>query len=233
MPTQKLFKRRVRERMSRTGERYTAALRHVAKARERTTAADRNVDQDLDQLATARELASDAKLTEATGQDWAAWIAILDRWGARDRTHREIARYLATEQSVPPWWTQAVTTGYERARGMRRKHQQPVGFTIYASKTVAVPLDVFFAAFVDDGIRVQWLTDGSMRVRTSQPGKLARFDWGDGATRILVTFEAKGPMKSTAHVVHERLADAEAAEIAKGQWKARVTTLKAFLESDR
>ena len=116
---------------------------------------------------------------------------------------------------------------------MRRKHQQPDGFTIYASKTVGVPVDTLFGAFVDDATRVRWLTDGSMRMRTSQPGKLARFDWGDGATRILVTFEAKGPMKSTVHVVHERLPGADAAEVAKGQWRARVITLKAFLESDR
>ena len=228
MPTQKLFKRRVRERMSRTGERYTAALRHVAKARDRITTANQ-----VDGLAAARELASDEKLTDATGQDWAAWITILDRWGARDRSHRDIATHLATEQSVPPWWTQTVTTGYERARGMRLKHQQPDGFTIYASKTVAVSLDVLFAAFVDDATRGRWLTDGAMRLRTSQPGKLARFDWGDGATRILVTFEAKGPMKATAHVVHERLPDWDAAETAKALWKVRVSTLKAFLESDR
>jgi hypothetical protein len=224
MTTQKLFKRRVRERMSKTGESYTAARRHVAPTRDRLVSARTG-------LASARELASDEKLTAATGQDWGAWLSVLDRWGARDRKHREIVDVLIAEHSVPGWWAQAITTGYERARGMRLKHQQPTGFTVYASKTVGVPIGVLFEAFVDERMRDRWLTDGSMSIRTSQPHKLARFDWGDASTRVLVTFEEKGPMKATAYVSHERLPDADAAEIAKALWKKRVTALKAFLES--
>jgi hypothetical protein len=114
---------------------------------------------------------------------------------------------------------------------MRLKHQQPDGFTVYASKTVGVPLGVLFDAFADELTREQWLTDGAMSIRSSQRGKVARFDWAGGATRVLVTFEAKGPTKATAHVSHERLPDAGAADVAKALWKKRVAALKAFLES--
>jgi hypothetical protein len=224
MTTQKLFKRRVRERMSKTGESYTTARLRVMPARDRVETARTN-------LASAKELASDDKLTEATGQNWDAWLSILDRWGARDRKHREIAEYLIAEHSVPGWWVQTITTGYERARGMRLKHQQPDGFTVYASKTVGVPIGVLFDAFVDQPTRARWLTDGTMKLRTAQPGKVARFDWGDGRTRILVTFEEKGPMKATAYVSHERLPDADAADAAKVLWKKRVAAMKGFLES--
>ena len=92
-------------------------------------------------------------------------------------------------------------------------------------------MSVLFEAFVGDRTRERWLTDGTMRLRTAQPGKVARFDWGDGATRVLVTFEEKGPMKATAHVSHERLPDASAAETAKSDWKQRVAALKTFLEA--
>jgi hypothetical protein len=224
MTTQKLFKRRVRERMSKTGESYAAARTHVVVGRERLETA-------RTRLASAKELASDAKLTEATGRDWQAWLTILDRWGARDRTHREIVEYLRAEQGVPDWWTQAITNGYERARGLRAKHQQADGFTIYVSKTVAAPLEALFAAFVDDAARDRWLTDGPMSVRNAQPGKVARFDWRDDGTRVMVTFEAKGASKATAHVSHERLPDAEAGEAAKSAWKDRLLALKASLES--
>lgn len=226
MTTQKLFKRRVRERMCKTGESYTTARAHVARNRER-------LQDDRSRLDSARELASDAKLTEATGRDWQGWLAILDAWGARDRNHTETARYLVDEQGVPGWWAQSITNGYERARGLRAKHQQPNGFTIYASKTVGVSLEALFGAFGDDGARAQWLTDGSMSLRSSQPEKVARFDWAGGPTRVMVTFEAKGPLKSTAYVAHERLPDAEAAETAKAQWKKRVAALKSYLEADR
>jgi hypothetical protein len=224
MTTQKLLKRRVRERMSKTGESYTAARRHVVIGRDRLQA-------DRARLASAKELASDGKLTEATGQSWEAWISILDRWGARDQQHRETVVFLMTEHGVPGWWAQAITTGYERARGLRLKHQQPDGFTVYASRTVGVSIERLFDAFLDERMRKGWLTDGSMSRRTAQRGKFARFDWGDTPTRVLVTFEAKGPAKSTAYVSHERLAGADAAEAAKAAWKDRLASLKAFLES--
>ena len=224
MTTQKLLKRRVRERMSKTGESYTAARRHVVRGRDSLEAARAR-------LASARELASDEKLAEATGHDWEEWISLLERWGARDRKHGETADFLVARHGVPGWWAQAITTGYERASGMRLKHQQPDGFTIYASKTVGVPIDVLFDAFVDEPTRRRWLTDGSMALRTSQPGKVARFDWDDGPTRVLVTFEAKAPSRATAHVAHERLPDADSAETAKALWKSRVAALKSFLES--
>lgn len=224
MTTQRLFKRRVRERMSKTGESYTTARRYVAPKRDSVEAARTRLER-------ATELASEEKVTAATGQGWAAWLAILDRWGARDRRHGETVDFLMAEHAVPSWYAQAITNGYERVRGMRLKHQQADGFTVYASKTVAVPIGQLFDAFVDERMRTPWLTDGSMSLRTSQPGKVARFDWGDGRTRVSVTFEAKGPAKSTAYVAHERLADPEAAEAAKALWRRRVVALRAFLEA--
>jgi len=224
MTTQKLLKRRVRERMAKTGERYTAAQRHVAQQRDHLEAARKG-------LARAAELASDAKLTEVTGRSWEAWLTVLDRWGARDRKHGETVDFLIGEQAVTHWWAQTITNGYERARGMRLKHQQPDGFTIYASRTVGVDIGVLFGAFVDDWARGEWLTDGSMSLRSAQPAKVARFDWGDGPTRVSVTFEDKGPAKSTVAVAHERLADPDAAETAKASWKDRLAALKAHLES--
>jgi hypothetical protein len=62
MTTQKRFKRRVRERMSKTGESYAAARSHVARTRDRVRAtAD---------LSSATELVSDERLREATGRGW-------------------------------------------------------------------------------------------------------------------------------------------------------------------
>ena len=223
MTTQKLFKRRVRARMEKTGESYTTARQQLATRRERL--AQPPID-----LSPALELVSDEKLTAATGHGWDHWLSVLDRWGARERKHGEIATYLSSEHGVPGWWTQAITNGYERTRGIRRKHQQADGYTIYASKTVRVPIEVLFEAFVAEDMRRQWLTDGTMSLRTSVANKTARFDWGDGTTRILVTFDAKEPMKSSAHVSHERLPDETVAEVAKAQWKKRVSGLKAILE---
>jgi hypothetical protein len=220
----KSFKRRVRERMSKTGESYTAARGHVAQKRDRVKAA-------RTRLAADAKPVSDQKIKEATGRTWEAWLSILDRWGARDRKHGETVDFLMTQHDVEGWYAQAITVGYERARGMRLKHQQADGFTISASKTIAVPIDVLFNAFVSSRRRKRWLTDGAMSLRTSQPGRTARFDWEDGSTRVNISVIDKGPSKSMVAVAHERLADADDAETAKALWKERLARLKSFLES--
>jgi hypothetical protein len=224
MTRERSFKRRVRERKSKTGESYTAARSHVSQKRDRVQAARTT-------LATPSDRPSDARIKEATGRKWDAWFSVLDRWGARDRKHGETVGFLMDEHSVPGWWAQSITVWYERGRGLRLKHQQADGFTVYASRTISVPVDVLFDAFVNARSRRKWLTDGTMSLRTSQPGHTARFDWGDGSTRVSVSFLAKGPAKASVAVAHERLPDADEAEMAKASWRSRLATLKSALES--
>ena len=57
-----------------------------------------------------------------------------------------IAKLVATRHKIPGWWAQAVTVGYERARGLRDKYQTPAGYQAGASKTVNVPLATLFGA---------------------------------------------------------------------------------------
>jgi hypothetical protein len=217
------FKRHVRERMTKTGESYAAARSQVVQKRDRVNTA-------RTKLADTADRPAEDKLTAATGKSWEAWFSILDRWGARVRKHGETAAYLMEEHSVPGWWAQSITVWYERSRGMRLKHQQKDGFTVTASKTVAVPADVLFDAFVEPRSRRKWLTDGTMRLRTSQPGRGARFDWTGGATRVVAWFEPKGATKATVSVAHERLPDPDEAETAKLAWRQRLVALKSFLE---
>ena len=93
-----------------------------------------------------------------------------------------------------------------------------------------MPVERLYDAFVDESLRRRWLPDGELTERTATKPKSARFDWGDGATRVNVVFEAKGEEKSTAALQHERLADAEEAERMKAYWRDRVSTLEEVLE---
>jgi hypothetical protein len=220
----KTFKRRVRERMSKTGESYTSARAQVARKRDRDKAA-------RDRLATTDDLASDAVVERETGKGYEEWFAILDAWEARQKSHRDIARHLMDEHAVPGWYAQTITVGYERARGMRVKHQRPTGFEVSASKTIGVPVDVLFDAFVDDAERAKWLTSGTMSLRTSEAARSARFDWEAGDTRVVIWFEDKGPAKSKVSLAHQKLADADDAETMKAMWRERLGELKDLLES--
>jgi hypothetical protein len=168
----------------------------------------------------------------ATGHDREEWFARLDRWGAASRKHGEIAAWIMAEHGVDNWWAQTLTVDYEQARGLRPPGGSRDGtFAVSASKTVAVPVERLFAAFVDTKLRKRWLPGAVLRKRTSQLNRSVRFDWEDGATRVYVGFTAKGDAKSQADLLHERLPSAQAAEKAKAYWRAHIAALKTLLES--
>jgi hypothetical protein len=220
MTRHRSFKRLVRARMEKTGESYAAARARLLAAEEPTEGAEPT-------LAT-----SDDAIRDRTGRGWEEWFDLLDDWGAAERPHREVARWVAEQQGVDPlaWGAQAVTFSYERTRGLRAAGEHADGFAITATKTVAVPVDRLYDAFVDEALRAKWLPEDELRVRTATKPKSARFDWGDGTTRVNVGFVAKGDEKSSVAVAHERLADGEEAERMKAFWRGRMVALKELLE---
>ena len=168
---------------------------------------------------------------DSTGRDRDEWFALLDAWGAPGREYRDIADWLTGEHDLSDWWAQKLIVEYEQTRGLREPGVRPGGtFTVTASKSVAVPVERLFEAFVDADLRKRWLPGAVMRERTSQPPHSARFDWGDGATRVNVGLTAKGEAKSQAAVEHEHLPDAETAEQTKAYWRERLAALKVLLE---
>ena len=226
MTRQKSFKTRVRARAEKTGESYTTARRHLL-ARSEEPGESVAVSPPPTQEESGRRPSDDA-VRRSTGRAYEEWFVVLDRWGAGERSHKEIATWLDAEHATGGWWAQSVTVAYEQARGRRAPGQRPDGFEISASATVAVPLEDLYAAFVEETLRRGWLPDAPLTVRTTQPGKSMRANWGDGFSRVNVYFAAKGDTKSHVAIVHERLADAAAAEEMKAYWRARLKELKAL-----
>jgi Domain of unknown function (DUF4287) len=218
MTRQSSFKRLVRARMEKTGESYTSARASLLTAEEPKAAEGPALTM------------SDEAIRRRTGRGWEEWFDLLDEWGGVERPHREIAQWLADEHGIRGWDAQSVTVTYERARGLRAVGENAEGFTVSASKTVAVPVERLYEAFVDESLRQRWLPDGELSVRTASEAKSVRFDWGDGETRVNVWFEAKGEAKSTAALQHERLPAGEEADRMKVYWRDRVAALKEVLE---
>ena len=248
MTRQKSFKGRIRARMDKTSESYTTARRQLlAKAGAEAPA-------DLESQAagpagpepqpTARAAApvadapgarrpySDEVVRRNTGRTWDEWFALLDAWGAVQRPHPEIARWLMEEHGVGGWWAQGVTVAYEQARGLRDPGQRRGGlYEVNATKTVAVPVQRLYQAFADPALREQWLPGAAFEVRTARPAKSIRANWDGGATRLLIAFTARGEAKSQVAVTHERVPDAGTADKLKTYWRERVAVLKQVLEA--
>src|SRR5712692_5607954 len=219
MPTNKDFKRLVRARMQKTGESYTTARSHLITKKQVTK-----------QQARTRGFAklagmSDTALKAKTGCAWERWVKALDRVQAHTWPHRRIAEYVHEKYKVPGWWSQTVTVGYERFKGLRAIGQRrDGGFEATKSKTFAVPLGRLYRAFADARTRAKWLPGVALTVRTATRETSMRITWPD-RTSVEVGFASRGPAKSQVQVQHGKLADQAGATRAKQYWAERLGAL--------
>jgi len=219
MTTDKARKRAVRSRMQKTGERYAAARRHLVRDDAKPDLPPRVAEPGM----------SDAAILKGSGRSWDDWFRILDAWDATTHDHTEIARYVNAELGVDGWWSQSVTVGYERARGMRAPNQRPEGFEVSVSKTVAMPPLEAWRAFVEPRRRTSWL-DLPLRMRTGTRtmGRSARFDVPSEGTRFNAYFDAKGDDRCVVTVTHVKLADAADVASHRAAWRERLGRLAAL-----
>ena len=174
---------------------------------------------------------SDEAVRAKTGKAWADWFAILDRGGAAQVKHKEIAKLLHEKHCCAPWWSQMITVGYERARGLREKHQTATGYSVSGSKTIGASANRLFRAWRDDVERRHWLKAAKFEIRKATPPKSLRIVWDHGESRVEVMFYARCKNKVQVSVQHLRLADRNEAAKMKGYWAKALNHLRAHIES--
>ena len=237
MPRQKDLKRLVRARMQKTGEAYTAARAQVL--RKPPTPKGTNVDATPAAASTAPSTTaqpdpkdyaaiagmSDAIIKEKTGCTWELWVQALDYSRAYELSHREIAKLVKEKWDTPSWWTQMVTVGYERIKGLRARGQQRNGtYTVNRSRTFGVDVETLYEAWADGRRRKRWLDATGVKVRTATAPKSLRLQMPDGAI-VAVGFASKGKGKSSVALEQARLPDRETAEALKRTWSERLDAL--------
>ena len=233
MPTNKDFKRLVRARMEKTGEAYTAARANLLKRAPTAPSVSAPIalvaapppaktsKADYARLAGM----SDAAIKKATGCDWDKWVSCLDYVGAQDWSHRAITDHVHTAYKVKDWWTQMVTVGYERIKGLRAIGQRrDGGFEANKSKTLNASAAAVFRAFAHARVRKHWLPGVNVNVKKATPNRSVRMLWNDG-TPVEVWIVPKGAKKTAAQVQHRKLASKEDADTRKKFWDERLTAL--------
>lgn len=171
----------------------------------------------------------DEAVRARTGRGWEEWFKILDKAGAEEMTHKEIAAFLHERYIDNQWWSQTVTVAYEQARGLREKYEKPTGFDVGRSKTIPVPVETLFDAWKDARVRRRWLEESGLTVRTTSPNKSMRFTWLDGKTVVVVNFYDKGRGKSQVTVQHTKLKNKAAVEKMKRYWGDALNRLYAAI----
>ena len=226
MTANKDLKRLVRARMKKTGEAYTTARTQVT--RKSGPARSDTIAPSPKEYAALAGM-SDAVIKARTGCNWERWVKSLDYQGAAEMTHQEIAEIVRTKYKVADWWTQTVTVGYERIKGLRARGQRRDGsYEATKSRTFNVPVKKLFDAWNDAPTRRKWLDETGVRVRTATSPKSIRLGWHDGAI-VALNFAAKGSSKSSVAVQHSKLADKQTADRMKEYWSEKLDRLAAHL----
>jgi hypothetical protein len=242
MTSDKDLKRVVRARMKKTGESYTAARAQILSRPPRTRAlapARLPASPRLSSIPAPPALASakvagmaDARIAANTGHTWDEWVMLLDGDGASELAHRDIARLVSEKYGVRPWWTQAVTVGYERIKGLRARGQRRDGsYEASKSRTFDVPVTTLFDAWADDATRRRWLAAKDVKVRAATRPRSMRLSWHDG-TVVALWFTAKG-RKSSVAVQHTKLRDRAGADRLKEYWTGQLASLRLLLSEHR
>lgn len=225
MPRDKDRKRIIRARMEKTGESYTTARRHIL---DKASAKEPEPGPQPESYAATAGM-SDDTVSARTGRTWAEWVAVLDAHDAAALPHGEIATLVKERYGVSDWWTQMVTVGYERIRGLRDRGQRRGGtYEAGRSRTYGVDARALFDACADEVMRRRWLTDQEPTVRTARSPKSLRLQWPDG-TIVALWFTPKGPAKCSVAVQHTGLPDRAAVDRVKQEWGARLDALGALL----
>jgi hypothetical protein len=216
MTKQETFKRRIRERMTKTGERYGAARRALLTHPAATDPVRRRAW-------VSHPEASDATILANTGKLWDDWVDAIDAGPGRGAGHTAIATFVREEHGIPGWWAQSVSVGYERIVGLRLPGQMPDGtFSVSRSRIVDLPVDEFRALLLDESSRADLLPGFELTLRSKSASKSLRFEFGrDDQALGVVMFSADpapgGRLRLT--VTHEKLDSLEAGEHWKAFWR--------------
>jgi hypothetical protein len=241
MPTNADFKKLVRARMSKTGEAYTAARAVLLKrtapkivspivtppAVAAPAPAAAAAVRSLEDLAGV----SDKAIQKATGCTWERWCWALDKAGALDWSHRAVAEYVQKTYKVSDWWSQTVTVGYERIKGLRAIGQRMSGaFEANKSKTIDAPAAKVSRAFSDSRVRAKWLPGQTVTIRKATAGKSVRMTWSD-ETSVEVWLVATPAGKTSVQLTHRKLTSKADVDARKAFWAERLSALKSLLEA--
>jgi hypothetical protein len=221
MTTHESFKRRVRERMEQTGERYGAARRALLGGFA-DTSTQRTTRGTPGRVRMSEPEVDDVAIERATGRDWDEWCDLIDAWPGNDRGHTAIAAFIAETYGVDGWWGHGVTVGYERITGRRVVNQMADGtFSAGKTRSVVVELADLRSMIVDDDDRVALFPGLETNLRSKPTSKALRVGVaidGRAIGSVLFSFTPRADGRATINVSHDGLPDAAAVERWKQYW---------------
>ncbi len=216
MTRQESFKQRVRQRMAKTGERYTAARKVLL-----DQAAASSTGRPSDRVWVSPPEMSNEAMVAATGRGHDEWADIIDAFsGDRPHDHQAVAAHLEAEfDVVDGWWAQGITVSYERITGLRLPYQRADGtFACAKSQTVAVDADVLRKMLLSDEHRADLFPDRPTELRSKPTTKALRIGIGPDKAVALFGLDDLSDGRTRVSIQHEKLPTYESVEVWKFYW---------------
>jgi len=225
MTTQEKFKRRIRERMIKTGERYGAARRALLRPHGKPDSARRR-------RWAAEPTHPDDVILANTGHGWDDWVDLIDAGPGRDAGHPAIATWVREEHGISGWWAQGVTVGYERITGIRLPGQMLGGtFTVSKSKVVQLERGTLRAMLLDD--RDDLFPGFETTLRSKESAKALRFGFerdGEPLGIVMFSLDPASGERLRVTVTHEKLDSLESGDHWKDFWGEWLSTVEEAAE---
>ncbi|MBL8680765.1 MAG: hypothetical protein JNK05_16420 [Myxococcales bacterium] len=245
MTKERTTKARIRARMDKTGERYTAARRHVLSepAPRDASVSAKPVAETPPTAPTksttpveSRGAVSEARVLERTGTSLARWFSVLDAFDAVTKGHTAAARHLRDDHGVDAWYSQGITVAYERAKGLRGINERPGGtFEFNVTKVLRATVAAVAKAIEQATARAAWTSgiEAAVTDAIGRGGALAKKASGARRLRVVcgehgeveLVVNPKGEDKSQLVVTHRKLADRAALERHRAAWKRALDAL--------
>ncbi|MDH3681855.1 MAG: hypothetical protein OEV40_18105 [Acidimicrobiia bacterium] len=229
MTKQESFKRTVRARMAKTGEKFGAARRALLNASDTGEAEPEPMAEWVEQPEV-----TDGAVREATGRGWDEWCRMIDEWPERAEGHAAMAARLGRDHLASGWWAQTVIVGYERIRGLRTKYLRADGsFAGSVTRTVEADADRLRTDLLDPAGREAIAARAAdelgrpigVELRSKPSSKTIRLAiHPDGGTALLsITEQPDGRVRVA--VQHESLPSTVAVETWKAFWARWLDTV--------
>lgn len=227
MISQQNLKRRVRDRMTRTGERYAEARRRV---QQRAPDEAAGAAGGRRPHAAEPETGEDAVL-EATGRGWDDWCDLIDAWPGHDESHGAVVDHLQQIHGLTSWWAQSVTVGWERITGRRLPYQQADGrFAAARTKTVTVDGAALRQLLLDADGREALFAGLSTELRSRPTSKNVRVAMEEGVAEIAIQPRGNGRVRVA--VLHGALPSHTVVPAWQEYWSAWLEALDSGAAAD-
>jgi hypothetical protein len=176
---------------------------------------------------------SEEAVLQATGRSWREWLGLLGGAGMAEKSREEMIVFLREQHGVPSWWQQSIANAFEQSISRASGDEADDGFQASVSRTVPLPAEAVFQAWIDGELRAKWQRRGDFEPSAIREPGTVRGKWLPDGSWLDVEVSAAAENSCELAIRHRKLADAVGAERMREFWERSVERMTERLGKSR